>query len=115
MNDFHAAIRRFVTEALGLPADTDVTIGAPPSPEMGDYAVPMFPFAKALRAAPPALAQKVAAAFVAAPGGAIASVTAAGPYVNVRVDRASFLGSLLGRVEREADAWGRNAGGAGRT
>ena len=110
---FHEAIRQLVRTALGLPADAEVTIGTPPNPAMGDYAVPMFPFAKALKAAPPALAQKVAAAFVT--GGPLASVEAAGPFVNVRVNRAAFFGQVLRDVESGGDTWGRNDGGAGKT
>ena len=92
------AIRSLVTGALDLPGDTDVTVGSPPDASMGDFAVPMFPFARVLRAAPPALAAKVVAAFE--PGGPITEVNAAGPYVNVRVDRASFTAHVLGEIGR---------------
>ena len=65
----------------------------PPQPEMGDLGFPMFGFAKLLRKGPPQIAQMVAAEL---PG-----ASAAGPYVNVRLDRgeaargilAEFLGS----------------------
>jgi arginyl-tRNA synthetase len=113
MNPFHDAIRTLVASALGLPAGTAVAIATPPNPEMGDYTVAMFPFAKTLGAKPPELAQKVVAAFV--PGGPIASVAAAGPFVNVRVSRAAFFAHVLGLVESGRDAWGRNADGAGKT
>lgn len=113
MNPVHDAVRALVSEALGLPPDADVVVGAPPSPEMGDYAVPMFPYAKALRAAPPALAQKVAAAF--REGGLLASATAAGPYVNVRVARGPFFAHVLAAVAAQGARWGENADGDGRT
>lgn len=113
MTPTHEAVRALVRRALDLPPDAAVTIGAPPGPEHGDYAVPMFPFAKALKAAPPALAARVAAAF--RPDGVIASVEASGPYVNVRVDRGAFLAHVLRGVEAAGVAWGRNDDGAGRT
>ncbi|MCE9637265.1 MAG: arginine--tRNA ligase [Planctomycetes bacterium] len=113
MNPFHDAIRALVTSALGLPADTVVAIATPPNPAMGDYTVAMFPFAKALGAKPPELAQRVTAAFAA--GGALSSVTAAGPFVNVRISRPAFFAHVLGLVGAGRDSWGGNADGAGKT
>jgi arginyl-tRNA synthetase len=107
------AIADLVVRALGLPEGTDVPVTSPPDRAMGDYAVAMFPFAKALKAAPPALAAKVAAAF--APGGGIASAMAAGPFVNFRVDRAAFFADVLARVAADGAKYGSNAEGTGRT
>ena len=111
---FHAAIRKLVIDALGLPEGTDVAVGSPPDPAMGDFAVSMFPFAKTLHAAPAALAQRVAAAH-RPDSGPIVSATAAGPYVNVRVDRTAFVAHLLIDVGTAGDRWGGNDDGAGRT
>src|SRR5262245_29009315 len=113
MSEFIRAIRRAVASALGLTEGTEVPVVAPPDRTLGDYAVAMFPFAKSMRAAPAALAQKVAAAF--APGDGLVSATAAGPYVNFRVDRAGFLRALLARVESEGAEFGGNRDGGGRT
>jgi arginyl-tRNA synthetase len=104
MNPAIEAIESLVRRALELPADADVTIGSPPDPKLGDFAVPMFPFARALRAAPPALAQRVVAAFE--PGGGLSAATAAGPYVNVRVDRAGFVAHVLGQIGSRGDDYG---------
>src|SRR5215470_16255496 len=107
------SIRTLVRSALVLSDDADVVVGSPPDRAMGDYAVAMFPFSKALRAAPPALAAKVAAAF--APGGGLASATAAGPFVNFRVDRGAFFADVVARVTAEGAGFGGNAEGAGKT
>jgi arginyl-tRNA synthetase len=107
------AIERFVRRALALPEDAAVVVGSPPDPKMGDYAVAMFPFAKAMKAAPPALAAQVVAAF--APGGGLASATASGPFVNFRVDRKAFFADVVGRVEREGAGFGWNKDGVGKT
>jgi len=104
------AIQRFVRRALELPADAEVLVGSPPDAAMGDYAVGMFPFAKTLKLAPPALAAKVVAAF--APGDGLASASAAGPFVNFRVDRAAFFKDVVARVDAD---FGTNADGAGKT
>jgi arginyl-tRNA synthetase len=90
VNPCAAEIASAVAAALGpeVSAD-DLKVEAPPRPELGDFAVGMFPVAKALRQAPPALAAKVAAALQ--PGALITSATAAGPFVNIRIDHAWAL------------------------
>jgi len=67
-----------------LPAER---IERPPDPTLGDFAFPCFTLAKALRKAPPAIAQELAAgleaAVAATPG--FTRVQAAGPYLNFHV------------------------------
>jgi arginyl-tRNA synthetase len=77
----------------------------PPSPEMGDIAFPMFPFAKALRKSPAAIAEEVARAIneAGAPGG---RAEAAGPYVNIRLDRPSVVSDILDTIETEGGRFG---------
>src|SRR6185295_2113901 len=65
----------------------------PPDPALGDFAVGTFPAAKVLKAAPPALAQRVAGGFQ--PTALLAGAQAAGPYVNFRLDRPSFYKQLF--------------------
>ena len=72
------------TNQTGNPSDVKISSGQvvaeiPPQPEMGDLGFPMFGFAKLLRKGPPQIANMVAAEL---PGS-----SAAGPYVNVRLDR----------------------------
>jgi arginyl-tRNA synthetase len=107
MSSFTDAVREIVIRALDLPADTNVVIGTPPDPAMGDYAVPMFPFAKVLRNAPPRLAQQVVAAFEA--GNGLVSATAAGPFVNFRLDRGAFLKRLLAEIAERGPSFGHAA------
>lgn len=107
------AIAALVARALSLPEGTDVAVTSPPNRDMGDYAVAMFPFAKALKAAPPALAAKVVAAF--RPGEGLASATAAGPFVNFRVDRGAFFAQVVADVLAQGARYGHNAEGEGKT
>jgi len=65
----------------------------PPSPEMGDLGFPMFGYAKLLRKGPPQIALLVAAKLPLS--------FAAGPYVNVRLDRAETAASILGELLAE--------------
>jgi len=106
-SSFTDAVRETVLCALDLPADAQVAVGTPPDPAMGDYAVPMFPFAKLLRNAPQRLAQQVADAFE--PGGGLASAEAAGPFVNFRLDRGAFLADLLAEISERGASFGHSA------
>jgi arginyl-tRNA synthetase len=86
-NPFASAAAEAVASALGLDASLFV-VGTPPKPEMGDFAVGCFPAAKALGGPPPKFAAQVVEAF--APTDLLASATAAGPFVNFRVNRAGM-------------------------
>jgi arginyl-tRNA synthetase len=82
----------------------------PPRPDMGDIAFPMFPFARAFRKAPPAIAQEVVRR-VSAPGQD--RVEAAGPYVNVRLAAAPVIDDILGDVSAQAEGYGTGQAIAG--
>lgn len=91
-------------------ADTIATEN-PPKPEMGDIGMPMFPFAKLFRAAPPMIAAEVvkiiqADEALSARASAIGTFLAVGPYVNVKLDKAGAAAGLLERIEREGDSYG---------
>jgi arginyl-tRNA synthetase len=86
VNPCAAEIATAVAAALGGDVRAeDLKVEAPPRPELGDFAVGMFAVAKALRQAPPALAARAAAALQVSD--LVASATAAGPFVNIRVNR----------------------------
>src|SRR5690349_1401259 len=93
LNPAAAAIAQEIAKVLGGDVRAeDLKVDAPPRPELGDFAVGMFAPAKALKQAPPALAARVAGAL--AGSGIIRSATAAGPFVNVTVDRAAMFAQL---------------------
>ena len=73
-------------------------IARPPDAQKGDLALPVFPLAKALKAAPPAIAASLAEelrAELSARPGLIARIEAQGPYLNAFADPARLLGRLL--------------------
>ncbi len=81
------ALHPVLPEAAGLTlADVASAFTTPPDPAMGDLAFPCFKLAKALRKGPPQIAADLAAKLAAEPAGLIAQATAAGPYVNLRLD-----------------------------
>jgi len=70
-----------------------VVIEQPPKVALGDFAIPVFPFAKLLRAAPLKIAQAVCDGIGAIEG--IAEMQVAPPgYLNVRIDRAWMAAAL---------------------
>lgn len=94
---------------LGLTDSVDpneVTAETPPKSELGDIAFPMFPFARVFRRNPAQIASDVAEILntrVAAEeaGGA----ETAGPYLNIRLDRAKVASDILLRVAESGSDW----------
>ena len=84
---------------VALPA---VVIEQPPKVELGDFAIPIFPFAKPLRAAPLKIAEAIRTEIGAIEG--IAEMQVAPPgYLNVRIDRAYLTAALVTEQKAPAD------------
>lgn len=107
-----AAINQFKTEK-NLEGD-EITLEAvrvenPPKPEMGDLGVPMFPFAKAFRMAPPAIAAGVAECINKNPSkdaAALGTFAPVGPYVNVKLNKANASVDILKTILEQGDSYG---------
>ena len=105
-----AALNALIKEK-GIKADSvkqeELIIEAPPKPEMGDLAFPMFPFAKILRIAPQEIARSVAQLMEENETvRGLGEVLTAGPYVNVRLDIAGIGAQVLAAVERQGERYG---------
>jgi arginyl-tRNA synthetase len=71
----------------------NVVIEQPPKVELGDFAIPVFPFAKPLRTAPLKIAEAIRAEIGSIDG--IAEMHVAPPgYLNVKIDRAWMAAAL---------------------
>ncbi len=71
----------------------NAVIEQPPKVELGDFAIPLFPFAKPLRTAPLKLAEAIRSGIGAIEG--IAEMQVAPPgYLNVRIDRGWMAAAL---------------------
>jgi len=82
-----------------LPA---VTIEQPPKIELGDFAIPTFPFAKSLRSAPLKIAEAIRSEIGPVEG--IAELQVAPPgYLNVKIDRAWMAAALAGGKKPPVD------------
>ena len=126
MNDAKNRWKEYISQALdavrrekGIPeeafAAVQLAAEVPPQPELGDLGFPMFPYAKALRAAPAQIAQAVAAALAGdARASGIGTARAEGPYVNITLDRPTTAAEVLQAAGRNPDLYGRNESLAGR-
>ena len=88
MSTHHTPIHLAAAEAVAARAGvaaTDLKVEVPPRPELGDLAVGCFAIAKAQGKNPAQVAKELAEGFT--PGGVLASATAAGPFVNFKLDR----------------------------
>jgi len=85
----------------------------PPQPDMGDIAFPMFPFARAFRKAPPAIAQEVVKRITMSSSEAD-RIEAAGPYVNIRLAPGPVIDDILRDISGQAEGYGKGQAFTGR-
>ncbi len=88
-------------------------IEIPPDLSLGDYAFPCFPLSKIFRMAPNKIAENLKDGFVT--DDVIVECSAAGGYLNFKVDRKSRAESLLNTINREKDSYGSSDVGNGKT
>jgi len=115
--DLNPVMRRMVRWLGGdLPLDESeiaCLIEIPPSAEMGDYALPCFSLASRLKKAPRKIAQELAEKFRQTEE--LLRVEAAGPYLNVFVNRQLMTAHVLRRIHDLGVEYGRSDLGKGRT
>ena len=101
-------------DAQGLPAAEEIRglLAVPPDPAMGDYAFPCFRLAKALRMAPPKIAQTLADGWTE---GDVARVEAVNGYLNFFLNRVNFARDTLCTVLQAGERYGASDEGAGKT
>ena len=89
-------IRKKLTNLIAKKLDvegSEVVFHEVPSENLGDIALPCFPFAKKYRQAPTILAVQLASKITS--GGLIAKVEAIGPYINIFLDYKKVFALLL--------------------
>lgn len=89
-----------------------IGFGQPPKLEMGDVALPLFLAAKHLGTLPPRLAAEMAAGVSFGP--LVREARAAGPYLNLKLDRGAFIRAMVAEVLRAGARFGARDSGAGR-
>ncbi len=85
----------------------DIVVEIPPRPELGDLAIPMFPFAKILRTAPQGLSSAVASALASGDPSWLRKAEAAGPYLNIWVEVSSLAREAVERVLEQGKDYGK--------
>ena len=78
-----------------------VVLNDPPANIDADWAVPCFPFAKKLGAAPPEIAKDLAEKLTGAE--LIGKAQAAGPYLNLSLNPAKFGQDAIAQVTKEKE------------
>jgi arginyl-tRNA synthetase len=118
MNRYKELWRRILAETLSARTgrkveESEIVTEVPPRPELGDLAFPLFPFAKSLRKSPKDVALELAAALRerAAEGRGVAE--AAGPYLNVRLERPRVIAEVVRDVLAQGGRFGANGELAG--
>lgn len=110
-------LRSDVTEALlatGLIEAAAIALAEPKNKDLADIALPVFVAAKAAGEAPPAFAQKLAAAVRLPESSLLGSVEAAGGFVNFTVRPSALAAAVLEEVETLGDSFGKDTSiGAG--
>ena len=118
--DFRASIAALIESGLESvfgSAALDISsiamsLEVPPDATLGDYAFPCFRLAKALRKAPPAIADQLAGA-VCAPF--LSKVESVKGYLNFYIDRSVYAREVLSAASAQGEAYGGGAEGEGRT
>lgn len=85
----------------------------PPERDLGDYALPCFRFAKALRKPPVKIAEELAAEIAGAPF--LKDVRAVNGYLNFFIDRNDFTQKTLREILSAGVSYGESGEGAGKT
>ncbi len=108
MSDFENEVRVAVSEALAAMGAADVAFPVEASNmENVDLAVPCFSMAKALRKAPQAIADELAAAIQ--PAGLIAAVSSVNGFLNFCIDSSAMVSGVLSEVVSKGASYGTMA------
>ena len=82
----------------------DILTETPPDPALGDIAFPLFPFAKIMKQAPAAIGENLISRLQGKGG----SVSVAGPYLNVKLERERIFKEVLEILAGGGDTYGAN-------
>ncbi len=107
---FDAIQSSYAQEILSVDSLAE-SLEVPPNKEMGDYAFPCFKLSKALKAAPPMIADVLSKAIVSE----TASAKAVGGYLNFFLERENFARRTLDALQKQGEQFGSNTMGNDKT
>lgn len=93
--------------------ELEAMIETPADSKMGDYAFPCFKFAKILRKAPPLIAKEIAEKIQGET--LFTKVESVNAYVNMFLNRETFVKAITQEVMEKGDAYGKSNLGEGKT
>ena len=100
--------------ACGVDKDEiEAAIAVPPDNKMGDYALPCFKFAKAMRKSPVAIAEELKNLFTT--DETIKEVEAVNGYLNFKVNRTALVKETLDEIAEKGAKFGSSEMGDGKT
>jgi arginyl-tRNA synthetase len=114
MDDAWGEFRQQAEALLGpllkrVAPEAPLTLETPPQ-DLADLAMPCFPLSKALRKAPAAIAQDLAAQLAPTlPSGLVLRAEAVGGYLNLHADRAAVARRTLAEIRRRGTDYGQGA------
>ena len=112
MEQYKEAVAQCLAAPLGESVENVMAmLRQPPEPDMGDYAFPCFPLAKAWKQAPQQIALRLAEDVT--PRAPIASVQAQGPYLNFTLADDILSREVIEEVLVAGDAYGGGDEGRG--
>lgn len=120
MSDAKSSFKEIITFAVkeifdqkGADAEPDfqdrIVVQSAPNPQMGDLGAPMFAFAKSLRMPPQQIASEVAELaqrLAGKDGSPLGQIFAAGPYVNIRLDKSASSAGILKSIAGQGEEYG---------
>lgn len=110
--------KQYICEKLNVEGVSDAELYAlitePPTPDMGDYALPCFKLAKILRKSPVAIADSLAAVFPA-DDPVVKKVSSVNGYLNFTLDRSGMVAASIKKILSEGDKYGSSSVGEGKT
>lgn len=110
--DFKLMIAEALSEKAGLSAfELAGMIECPPNPQMGDFALPCFKLAKAMRKAPPVIAEELSSTQLPA---FVGRSEVAGGYLNFFVDGAFYAKTVLNSALSAGAHYGSGSDGEGK-
>lgn len=107
---FDAIQSSYAQEILSVDSLAE-SLEVPPNKEMGDYAFPCFRLSKALKAAPPMIADVLSKAIVSE----TASAKAVGGYLNFFLERENFARRTLDALQKQGEQFGSSTMGNDKT